>query len=126
MKWRKEVKNLKYDDVIELLLIEFPEIAVYLQEEEYLQGLPHCIFDICFVSFVEELCRDSREKDLSKVGFFLEKLETSENDKIIELVNVSFLEPFVYGNEKKRVMYLRSFLGKETKKDLDCWLKGCK
>lgn len=124
MKYSKEVKNLKYDDVIELLLIEFPEIATYLKEEEYLQGLPHCIFGICFVTFVEKLCGDSREKDLSKVGFFLEKLEMFGDNKIKELVNVSFLEPFVYGNEKKEVMYLRSFLGKETKKDLDCWLEG--
>lgn len=122
----KEVKDLKYDDVIELLLIEFPEIAVHLQDEEYLQGLPHCIFGICFVPFVEELCGNSREEILLKVGFFLEKLETSADDKIKELVNVSFLEPFVYGNEKKEVMYLRSFLGEETKKDLDYWLERCK
>lgn len=114
---------MEYKTIIDLLLEKFPNFKLFMAEEEYLLELPHCVFDMLFVPYVEKLCQEEQVEELNNVGIFFENMETCNDKKVQELLNVSFLEPFTLGDNDKYIIYLKDFLGKETLKDYRYWLK---
>lgn len=111
---------MNYENIIKLLLLEFPDIKEKLETEEYLSNLPHCIFEIILIPFVKNKCKNSEEKELLKLGMFLEKMSMCEDMKVRELMNVSFLEPIVL-DDKEVLSVLKNYLGKKTLMELDYW-----
>ena len=44
---------MEYQNIIETLLINFPELSTkYDNEKDYIEGLPHLIFEILFVPYL--------------------------------------------------------------------------
>jgi len=117
---RRAGDSLNYENVIELLLQEFPNLRKGLEADDYLSDLPHCIFEIILVPYVKKLCENEEKEDLIKLGKFLEKMAICEDEKVNELLNVSFLEPIVLA-DKKIIPFLQNHLGKMTLKELDYW-----
>lgn len=111
---------MNYENIIELLLLEFPDIKDKLETEDYLSDLPHCIFEITLIPFVKSKCKNSEEKELLKLGVFLEKMSMCEDMKVRELMNVSFLEPIVL-DDKEVLSVLKNYLGEKTLMELDYW-----
>lgn len=113
---------MEYETIVKLLLKKFPAFKLFMAGEEYLLELPHCVFDMFFVPFVEKLCYEEQEEELINVGIFFENMEMCNDKKIKELLNVSFLEPFTLGNSDKHILYLEDFLKERTLKDFRYWL----
>lgn len=111
---------MNYENIIELLLLEFPDIKDKLETEDYLSDLPHCIFEIILIPFVKSKCKNPEEKELLKLGVFLEKMSMCEDMKVRELMNVSFLEPIVL-DDKEVLSVLKNYLGEKTLMELDYW-----
>lgn len=114
---------MEYKMIIQLLLETFPDFRLSMAGEEDLLELPHCVFDMFLVPFVEKLCREEREEELVNIGIFFESMENCKDKKVKELLNVSFLEPFTLGNRDKEIAYLEGYLKKETLKDFRYWLR---
>ena len=101
-------------------MLNFPELKAVLDQEDYLQDLPHCIFDIIFVPYIFELCLNGSQKLLVKLGVFLEQMACCNDEKVKELLSVSVLEPLIL-DEKNVVPILQKFLGEKTQKELNYW-----
>ncbi len=117
---------MNYENVICILIDTIPDFKNYLDSEEDLLELPHCIFDMFFVPFVEELCKKKHTDYLVIIGEFLEKMELTNDIKLKELLNVSFLEPFILGNSNQQIEYFEKFLKGETLKDFRYWIQRYK
>lgn len=109
---------MNYNNILELLLIEFPELEKEMLENDYLHDLPHCFFDIIFVPYISNACKEKKEL-LSKVGDFLEQMAICSDIKVKELLNVSVLEPLVL--ERNVTPVLCKYLKKETIGELQYW-----
>ncbi len=112
---------MDYKNVIALLLIEFPDLKEKLDEDDYLSDLPHCIFEIILIPYIKKLCENKNNKDLEKLGAFLEKMAICNDRKVNELLNVSFLEPIVLA-DKELLPFLQHYLGKKSLEELNYWL----
>ena len=113
---------MNYDNIIELLLWEFPNLKEGLEEDYYLKDLPHCIFEMILIPYVKKICENVEKEDLIKLGNFLEKMAICEDKKVNELLNVSFLEPIVLA-DKELIPFLENHLGKKSLEELDYWQK---
>lgn len=111
---------MKYENIIELLLQEFPNLKEKIEQEDYLSDFPHCIFEMILIPFVKQLCEDVKKNELLKLGVFLDKMAVCEDAKVRELLNVSFLESIVL-DDKKVISILRDYLGTKTLMELDYW-----
>lgn len=116
---------MNYENIIELLLNEFPNLKERLETEDYLNSLPHCIFEIVLIPYVKKLCEDLKKEELNKLGIFLERMELCEDIKVKELFNVSFLEPIILG-EKELLTVLQNYLGRKSLEELGYWEKRYK
>lgn len=119
------VKMMNYENVVELLLMEFPQIK---EEDAYyddLLDLPHCVFGIVFVSYVVKLCKNRNDNILIKVGEFLERMALSEDANIRNVLEVSVLEPLVYDDDYNLVKGdLKHYLKELTLKEIQYWENG--
>ncbi len=113
---------MNYENVIELLLGEFPNLKESLEADDYLSDLPHCIFEMIVIPYVKKMCETAEKGGLINLGKFLEKMAICEDKKVNELLNVSFLEPIVLADEEV-IPFLQSYLGKRTIEELDYWQK---
>lgn len=111
---------MNYDNIIELLLQEFPDIKEQLEEEEYISGLPHCIMEIIFLPYVKKLCADRRKDQLTRVVTFIEIMAICSDQKVNELLSVSFLEPIVLA-DSEMLPSLEGYLGKKSLEELNYW-----
>ena len=93
-----------------------------LDAEDYLCGLPHCIFEIILLPYVKNLCENKEESKLIRLGNFLENMAVCSDKKVNELFNVSFLEPIVLA-DRELLPSLQSYLGKKSLEELDYWQK---
>lgn len=66
----------------------------------------------------------SDKGNLEKIGVFLERMATSEDEMVRELLNVSVLEPLVL--EDGAFEILQGYLGKKTTIELQYWLNRYK
>ena len=39
-----------------------------IEAEDYISGLPHCIFDMIVVPYVKNLCENNRKEELTRIG----------------------------------------------------------
>lgn len=117
---------MNYENVVCILLDTVPDFRNYIDSEENLVELPHCIFDMFLVPFVEELCKKRCSDYLVIIGEFFETMENTNDIKLKELLNVSFFEPFILGNSNKQIIYFEKFLKKETLKDYKYWIQRYK
>lgn len=111
---------MNYENIIELLLFEFPNLKENIEAEDYLNDLPHCIFEIVLIPYVKKICENLEKKKLVKLGIFLEKMAMCEDVKVRELLNVSFLEPVVL-KDKEVLSVLQNHLEKKTLAELNYW-----
>jgi len=116
---------LNYENIIALLLLEFPNLKEKIETEDYLSDLPHCIFEIILIPYVKKICNKLEKKELVKLGIFLEKMAMCEDVKVRELLNVSFLEPIVL-DDKEVLFVLQNYLEKKTLMELDYWINRYK
>lgn len=113
---------MNYGNIIDLLLQEFPLMKEHLEAENYLSGLPHCIFEILFLPYVKNLCQNQKKEELIRLGNFLENMASCKDNKVKELLNVSFLEPIVLA-DKEVLSSLQNYLGKKSLEELHYWQK---
>ena len=117
---------MNYDNIVNDLKNMFPQFKRIIADDEYLSDLPHCILDMFFVPFVYELCKEKNNNELEKVACFIEEMELSNDNKIVELLNVSFLEPLILSVDKEQLNYLKSFFKEKTLKDIQYWIEKYK
>ena len=113
---------MNYENIIELLQQEFPDIKERIEAEDYISGLPHCIFEIIVVPYVKNLCENNRKEELTRIGNFLENMAACSDKGVTNLLSVSFLEPIVLA-DREIIPCLQNYLGKETLKELNYWQK---
>lgn len=111
---------MNYDTLLEELFGAFPEIKEYVRNEEYLEGLPHCICDIVFVPYIIKVCKTGSAEKIGKICRFLEKMAQSFDTEVTEVLNVSVLEPLIL-DESDVTDILQEYMGTETKKELQYW-----
>jgi len=108
---------MDYENIIEYLVKNFPDIQEKLNEEEYLAGLPHCIFEIVLIPYVSGLCEMGAAGCLIRVGELLEQMVECDDIKVKELVSVSFFEPIVLADEKM-IPVLQEYLRPKSLEEL--------
>lgn len=116
---------MNYESIIELLLVEFPNLKKFLETEKYFSDLPHCVFEMVLIPYVKILCTDKKAGELVKLGLFLENMANCEDMRVRELFNVSFLEPIVL-DEKEMLSVLHKYLGRKSLTELNYWEKKYK
>lgn len=114
--------KMNYSNILEQLLFKFPELKKDMDDNDYLQDLPHCFFDIILVGYIISACKNGDKNLLVRAGEFFEQMALCDDENVRELLNVSLLEPLVL--EKENVIpILKNYFGKETLKELKYWLK---
>ena len=113
---------MNYSNILEQLLLKFPELKSDMDDNGHSQNLPHCFFDIVLVTHIISACKNGDKKFLIKAGDFFEQMAVCADEKVRELLSVSILEPLVL--EKENVIpILKTCFGKETLKELEYWQK---
>lgn len=113
---------MNYKNIIELLLLEFPNFKEKLEIENYLSDLPYCVFEMILIPYVKKICEEAEKEELIKLETFLEKMAMCEDMKVQELFHISFLEPIVL--DDKQILYiLQNYFGEKSLKELDYWKK---
>ncbi len=112
------------NEVIEMLISEFPFIKDELAENDHLEGLSHPVFSILFLPHIIKFCEMEDKESLKKLGVLLEKMEC-EGVMVQQVVNVSVLEDFIF-DAPELVPILAKYLGDKTLKDLKYWIKRYK
>lgn len=110
---------MRYDNILEQLLRQFPELKKDLDDNIYLQDLPHCFFDIVLVPYIIKICKEENTVILIKMGNFLEQMAICSDENVRELLNISVLEPLVL--ESSVISLLKKYLKKEVIKELIYW-----
>lgn len=114
---------MNYDNVIGKLMLKFPDLKKQLKdpENDYLEGLPHCVFDIIVIPYIVEACENNNHEILNGMSDFLEEMALCEDEKVGEVLSVSFLEPVVLAERNRIVGMLESVLKEKTLKELEHW-----
>lgn len=113
---------MNYSNILAQLLLKFPELREDMDDNDYLQDLPHCFFDIILVGYIISASKNEDKKLLVRAGEFFEQMALCDDEKVRELLNVSLLEPLVL--EKENVIpILRNYFGQNTLKELEYWQK---
>lgn len=108
---------MRYENIIEILLSRFPETSVvYNEEKDYIEGLPHLVFEIVFVPYFKEVMESENQKAKIKTTEFLEEMITCEDEKVQEVVVVSVLESLL--SERDFLEKTRHQLGLKTQESL--------
>ena len=86
--------TLEYCNLIVILLEEFPELLqTYEEEKEYLEDLPHLVFEDIFVPYLIGLVEKPNEEDkINKACVLIENMIICPEEKIQEVAVVSVLE----------------------------------
>jgi len=111
---------MEYKKILVELFAYFPDLQDEYDQNEYIQDLPHCVFDMIFVSAIKLYISKSENGRLWKVGEFLELMASSSDIQVKELLNVSVLEPLVLDG-KALIQSVSPYLGIETLQNLSYW-----
>jgi hypothetical protein len=110
--------KMRYDNLIRDLLTEFPVLeSFYIEEGNYIEGLPHLCFEIVFVPFVKQVCTFDDGIEISKICSFMEQMSISEDEMVQEVLAVSVLESIL--SEREVVGILKRHLKTHTLELLD-------
>ena len=106
---------MKFDNMINELFIRFPMLkSVYESEGDYIKDLSHLCYSIVFVPFIRQIVLTKDERAIRKICDFMECMETSEDEKVSELLGASVLENIL--SERELIGSLKPYLGTETLK----------
>jgi len=111
---------MNYENIIDILVAEFPSIKKDLEENNYMQGLPHLVFGIIFVSKIRNFCEMKDTLNLRKTGELIERMLSSDDIKTKEVADVSILEPIVFGG-RDIIITLKDFLYSKGLESLNFW-----
>jgi hypothetical protein len=102
---------LEYDNLIERLLADVPQIRPYYEEEiEWLEeDLPHVIFGMVVTPFIINSIEE--QKEISNLYSFLEEMALAD-EKVQEVLVVSVLESLI--TERDIIDIAKSLMGKFT------------
>ncbi len=120
------ILNELYDDFIKL----FPEDSDFFRECEKTTGADvndgmHVVFGMVVVPFLRKVVKESPDK-ATRAFSFIEKMETSGDTKIAELVEFTVLEDLLTEDAELASEYAKYF-GPETKaaaKAVSRWFKS--
>jgi hypothetical protein len=99
---------MTYDKLIDDLLLEFSLLKdTYIDEGDYIEGLPHLCFEIVFAPYVRQTCVTDNADEISKISSFMENMAISKDEKIQEVLAVSVLEPILA--DRKTIEVLKQY-----------------
>lgn len=108
---------MRYENIIDVLLSRFPEISRrYNEEKDYVEGLPHLVFEIVFVPYFREVIQSGDQNTKLQVVELLEEMISCADEKVQEIVVVSVLEPLL--SERDFLQIIRNQLGLKTQESL--------
>jgi len=113
---------MNYSEIVKTLLSDFPEMKTEVYDNPHLQDLPHCIFDLIVEPYVVKACENGQTDFLQRIAYFFEKMATCSDKRVVELLNVSVLEPLVL-EENSAILTLQTFFGDATQKEFEYWKK---
>ena len=106
-----------YSDLIYTLLDKIPELlGKYDEEKDYIENLPHLVFEIVFVPYFKEIMAGESKQVKENAIELLEQMITCEDEKVQEVAVVSVLESLL--PERDFLMKIRDQLGVKTQKSL--------
>jgi hypothetical protein len=102
-----------YENLIEVLLTVVPELKKKYEDEiDYIENLPHLVFEIVFVPYFKETMENA-EKQTQEIAIgLLEEMIACDDEKVQEVAVVSVLEPLLA--ERDFLMKARDRLGLKT------------
>ena len=86
--------------------------AVYEEEGDYIKDLNHPSYSIVFVPFIKQAILGKNEATLRLISDFMERMASSDDELVPELLAVSVLESMI--NEREIINYLKPYLKAET------------
>jgi len=111
---------VEYNKLISTLLEKFPNLKEEYEENDHLWNLPHCVFEIIVLPYIMLLYQKNDNKHLDEMGQYLEQMCLSKDVKVVEVLNVSLLEPIALKG-KEIMQEIKPFLGNETLENLEFW-----
>lgn len=116
--------KMRYAEIIETLFKKFPFLEQrYLEEGEYILGLPHPIFSIVFVPYIRETVNNNDVWAIECVCEFFEEMANSIDEMVRELLMASVLENIL--PERTLIKTLKKHLKVMTMKLLLSMEKAC-
>ena len=104
---------MTYDNLINLLFEKFPNLKQdYINEGEYIEGLPHLCYPIVFVPYIKEIITNNDLDNLLKICEFLEEMSICTEERVREVLIASILESIL--SERRLVERLKSYLKERT------------
>ena len=109
---------MKYEEIYDEFKKLFPEYADYFKAKEEETGAEvetgmHVVFGMVVVPFVAKIVKESPDKAKKAFDYF-EKMETSGDPKIAEVVEFTILENLLT-EDKEAVPEYEKYFGEETK-----------
>lgn len=82
---------MRYENIINVLLLSrFTEVSRrYNEEKDYVEGLPHFVFEIVFVPYFREGMQSGNQNTKLPVIELLEEMISYADEKVQEIVVVS-------------------------------------
>lgn len=105
---------MEYDKLIKSLLKTFPELRKeYDENKDYLENLPHLVYEDIFVPYIKEMLKKDKEtENINKIFQFIENMINCTDEKVQEVAVVSVLEPLVA--EREIVIQLKRSMCKKS------------
>ena len=110
---------MKYKGLYNDFISMFPDDLDYFKDLERETGADsecgmHVVFEMVVIPFVTKLVKESPDKAKKAFDYF-EKMETSDDPKIAEVVEFTILENLLT-EDKEMVPEYEKYFGEETKK----------
>lgn len=104
---------MTYNNIINSLFLQFPFLEKkYLDEGNYIKGLPHLCYSIVFVPFIRQTVFKNDKKMLITICNFMECMANSGDELVSELLAVSVLESII--SERDLIKKLKQYMGLKT------------
>ena len=84
----------------------------YLEEGDYIFGLPYLCYAFVFVPYIREVVENNDIENIIKVSEFLEDMANCEDKMVVELLAVSVFENII--SERALIKILKKYLKAKT------------
>ena len=89
--------KLEYSNANALLYEKFDEMKkAYDEDKDGYDDTPHCFYSLEFVPYILKHLQENSEKELKKIFDFVEQLMSSCDIYLINLAEVSIIEPLYF------------------------------
>jgi hypothetical protein len=103
---------MTYSNLIESLFENFPLKKAYIDEGEYIAGLPHLVFSFVFVPFIKNVVVNDSVEEIKKICVFLEDMAVCDDKSVFDVLILSVLENLLY--ERRVVNILKPYLRQKS------------